>query len=84
MAHQDLGTFTNSFTATIPPYGSMLLKIVGTPIPPPGLGTNYLSDSQPVYAYTGYGTIVPDKSIGGNTITLGGAAYSKGLSLIHI
>jgi len=80
-AHQDLGTFTNSFTATNPPYGSMLLKIVGTPVPPPPPGTDYLSDEQPVYAYTGWGTIMPDKSIGGNTITNGGVAYPHGISV---
>ncbi|HTX21138.1 MAG TPA: NPCBM/NEW2 domain-containing protein [Candidatus Aquilonibacter sp.] len=81
VAHQDLGTFTNSYTATIPAYGSMLLKIVGTPIPPPGLGTNYLSDIQPIYAYTGSGTIVPDESIGGHTITLGGVTYPHGIGV---
>ncbi len=80
-AHQDLGSFTNSFTATVPPYGSMLLKIVGTPLAPPALGTNFLSDLQPIYAYTGYGTIVPDKSIGGNTITLGGLSYAHGIGV---
>ena len=48
----------------------MLVKIVGTPIIAPAPGTNYLSDMQAIYAYTGWGTIVPDKSIGGNTITL--------------
>jgi alpha-galactosidase len=80
-AHQDLGTFTNSFTATVPPYGSMLLKIVGTPVSPPPPGTNYLSDEPPIYAYTGWGTIVPDKSIGGNNITLGGVTYAHGIGV---
>jgi autotransporter-associated beta strand protein len=80
-AHADLGTFTNGFTATIPAYGSMLLKITGTPPAPPAAGTNYLGDRQPVYAYTGYGTIVPDKSIGGNPITLNGVAYPRGIGV---
>ena len=80
-AHADLGTFTNSFSATVPAYGSMLLKIVGTPIAPPPAGTNYLSDRQPIYAYTGFGTIVKDKSIGGNTITLAGTTYAKGIGV---
>ena len=79
--HTNVGTFTNSFTATVPPYATMLLKIVGTPIAPPAAGTNYLSDTQPIYAYTGSGTIVPDKSIGGNTITLGGIQYSHGIGV---
>jgi alpha-galactosidase len=77
--HTDLGTFTNSFTATNPAWGSMLLKIVGSPIAAPAAGTNYLSDRQPIYAYTGFGTLVPNKSIGGNTITLDGVAYPKGI-----
>ncbi|HEY1661862.1 MAG TPA: NPCBM/NEW2 domain-containing protein [Verrucomicrobiae bacterium] len=80
-AHQDLGTFTNSFTATVPPYGSMLLKIIGTPMATPTPGTNFLSDLQPVYAYTGFGTIVPDKSIGGKTIALGGLSYAHGVGV---
>lgn len=79
--HTDLGTFTNSFTANVPAYGSMLLKIVGTPITAPAPGTNYLSDMQPIYAYTGWGTIVPDKSIGSNTITLAGIPYAKGIGV---
>ena len=78
-SHADLGTFTGSFTATVPPFGSRLLKIVGTPVSPPPLGTNYLSDLQPIYAYTGFGTLTKDKSINGNTITLSGIPYSKGI-----
>ncbi|MDE3100193.1 MAG: NPCBM/NEW2 domain-containing protein, partial [Verrucomicrobiota bacterium] len=83
-AHQDLGTFTDSYTATIPPFGSMLLKIVGTPIPAPPLGTNYLSDRQPVYRYTGWPSwlsVSNDSSIGGNPITLGGVVYPKGIGV---
>ena len=80
-AHQNLGTFANSFTATVAPYSTMLLKIVGTPISAPPPGTNYLSDEQPIYAYTGWGTIVPDKSIGGNTITLNGVSYPHGIGV---
>jgi autotransporter-associated beta strand protein len=79
--HTNLGTFTNSFTANVPAYGSMLLKVVGSPISAPAPGTNYLSDMQPIYAYTGWGTIVPNKSIGGNTITLAGVPYVKGIGV---
>lgn len=79
--HTNLGTFTNSFTAVVPAYGAMLLKVVGTPVPSPAAGTNFLSDLQPVYAYTGWGTIVPNRSIGGNAITLGGTTYSEGISV---
>lgn len=79
--HTNIGTFTNSFTATVPPYGTILLKIVGTPIAPPQPGTNYLSDQQPIYAYTGSGTIVPNESVGGSTITVGGVPYAKGIGV---
>jgi alpha-galactosidase len=78
-AHADLGLFAGSFTTNVPAQGAVLLKIVGTPMPPPAPGTNYLSDLPPIYAYTGYGTLVRDKSIGGNTLTLDGATYSKGI-----
>jgi alpha-galactosidase len=78
-AHTDLGTFTGSFTTNVPAHGVVFLKIVGTPLPPPALGTNYLSDLQPIYAYTGFGTETKDKSISGNTLTLGGVTYAKGI-----
>ena len=78
-AHADLGVFTNSFTTNVPAHGAVLLKVVGTPFPLPPLGTTYLSDLVPIWAYTGFGTFVKDKSIGGNTITLDGVSYSKGI-----
>jgi len=78
-SHQDLGAFTDSFTAVVPPYGSRLLKIVGTPIPAPVLGTNYLNGLQPIYAYTGFGTIMKNQSVGGNAITLGEVVYTNGI-----
>jgi alpha-galactosidase len=78
-AHADLGTFNGSFTTNVPARGVVLLKIVGTPSPPPSAGTNYLSDLQPIYSYTGFGTLTKDRSIGGNTITLNGVTYSKGI-----
>ena len=78
-SHQDLGTFVDSFTAVVPPYGSRLLRIVGTPIPPPAPGTNYLTDLPPIYAYTGYGTIMKNQSVGGHPITLGGVIYTNGI-----
>ncbi|GEM_PF-168217 len=80
-AHSNLGTFTDSFTALVPSNSAMLLKVVGTPPVLPASGTNYLSDLQPVYAYTGFGTIVKDKSIGGNTMKLNGVSYSKGIGV---
>jgi len=80
-AHTDLGTFTNSFTTTVAAHSAVLLKVVGTPPPLPALGTVYLSDLQSAYAYVGWGTMTKDKSIGGNSITLNGTVYSKGLGV---
>ena len=39
----------------------------------------YLSDLTPTSATTGYGTIMKDKSVGGNTLTLNGNTYAKGI-----
>lgn len=80
-AHTDLGTFTNSFTTNVPPHGTVLLKVAGTAPVLPVIGTNYLSDLQSVYAYVGWGAMTKDKSIGGNTLTLNGATYAKGLGV---
>jgi alpha-galactosidase len=80
-AHSDLGTFTNGFTTNVASHTAILLKVVGTPPVLPGLGTNYLTGLGAVYTYTGWGTIVKDKSIGGNTITLGSVTYPKGIGV---
>ena len=80
-AHTDLGTFTNSFTTNVPPHGTVLLKLAGSAPALPITGTNYLSDLQPAYAYVGWGTMTKDKSIGGNTLTLNGTNYTKGLGV---
>ena len=79
--HADLGAFTNSFTTNVPADGTVVLKVVGTAPALPVLGTNYLTGLQPAYAYTGSGTMVPNKSIGGNTITLNGVAYTNGIGV---
>lgn len=80
-ARADLGTFSNSFTTNVPAHGAVLLKVVGTAPALPLPGTNYLSDLQSAYAYVGWGTMTKDKSIGGNTITLNGIPYLKGLGV---
>lgn len=79
--HADLGTFTNSFTTNVSADGVVMLKVVGTAPASPGPGTNYLTGLQPAYAYTGSGTMVANRSIGGNTITLNGATYTSGLGV---
>ena len=68
-------------TTNVSPHGLVLLKVVGTAPALPGTGTTYLSDLQSAYAYVGWGTMIKDKSIGGNTITLNGTPYSKGLGV---
>jgi hypothetical protein len=53
-----------------------------TPAPPttaPGAGTHYVSDLSPTYVVNGWGTLQVDRSIGGNTLSLNGVKYSKGL-----
>ncbi|HTV60992.1 MAG TPA: NPCBM/NEW2 domain-containing protein, partial [Verrucomicrobiae bacterium] len=80
-AHTNLGTFTNSFTANVGSNSAMMLKIVGTPPALPVMGTNYLTGLQPVYAYTGWGTIVMNKDIAGNPISLGGVIYTNGIGV---
>ena len=80
-AHTDLGAFSGSFTTNVPSHGTVMLKFVGTAPALPALGTNYLTDLQPVYVYTGWGAMTNNKSIGGNTITLNGTTYAKGLGV---
>ena len=80
-AHADLGTFTNSFTTNVASHAAVMLKFVGAPPVLPAPGTNYLSDLPAVYAYTGFGTIIKDKSVNGNTLTLNGVPYPKGIGV---
>jgi len=80
-AHQNLGTFTNSFSTNVPANTAVMLKIVGAPPALPQLGTNYLTDLQAVYAYTGWGTMVRNKNISGNIISLGGVTYTNGIGV---
>ena len=80
-AHQNLGTFTNGFTTNVGSNAAVLLKIVGTPPVLPRLGTNYLTSLQPVYAYTGWGTIVDNRDIAGNPITINGVTYTNGIGV---
>ncbi len=80
-AGSNLGTFTDSFTTNVPGHGVVLLKVVGTPPILPVVGTTYLSDLQPAYTYVGWGTMTKDKSIGGNSLTLNGTTYAKGLGV---
>jgi alpha-galactosidase len=78
-AHANLGIFTNSFTTNVPSHGTVLLQVSGIAPNVPVSGTNYLSDLQPVYAYTSWGTLLSNESIAGDPITLNGKKYAKGL-----
>jgi alpha-galactosidase len=79
--HADLGAFTNSFTTNVPADGTVILKVVGIAPALPASGTNYLTQLQSAYAYTGAGTMVANKSIGGNPITLNGVTYTNGVGV---
>ena len=84
----DLGTFTDSYTATaIPSHGTATLKIVGNePFRPKGAGA-FLSDSTPTYAANGLGPVERDMSNGasdpgdGKTISIRGQTFAKGLGV---
>lgn len=91
-SHKDLGTFFNSFTATVPSHGVKLLKIVGAALPdpgpiPPGVGTNYLSDLRWTRMTNSWGPAERDLSNGecssgdGQTLTMHGVTYNKGLGV---
>jgi alpha-galactosidase len=83
-AHQDKGSYTGSYTANVAAHGVVMLKIVGTPAPPQD---SYLSDLAWTYMTNGWGPAEKDMSNGetasgdGNTITLNGTTYAKGLGV---
>src|ERR1044071_823318 len=83
-ARADRGTFSNSFTTSVPPHGIAFLRIVGQD---PPLGTGFLSDQTMTYVANGFGPISRDRSNGetgasdGRTITLNGATFAKGLGV---
>ena len=52
-----------------------------TPTSTPTGNTTYVSDLNWTSATTGYGSVQKDKSVNGNTITLNGTTYSKGLGV---
>jgi hypothetical protein len=84
-SHANLGTFTNSFTTTVSAEGAAFLKIVGTPVAPPGMGTNFLGNLQPVYAYVSSNGVwvaaSKNKNIAGQAMKLNGQAYTSGVDV---
>lgn len=91
-AKVDRGSFSNSYTVSVPAHGTALLKITGaegptpTPVPPPS-GDQYVSDLTATLSTNGWGPMEKDKSNGeqaagdGVTITLNGVTYAKGLGV---
>ena len=66
---------------TPPPTSTATATSTPTATPPPTGNTTYVSDLNWTSATTGYGSVQKDKSINGNTITLNGTTYSKGLGV---
>jgi alpha-galactosidase len=83
-AHDFAGYFTNSYSASLPPYGCLFLKIAaGARPPPPPPGTNYLSDLTYMADWSSpLRPIQLDKAASFGPITLRGAAYAKGLGVL--
>ena len=85
--HQNLGMFTDSYTATaIPSHSVVALEVVGTE-PPIPIGTAWASDVTWTYASNGLGPVEKDMSNGGSKahdgkpLTLQGKTYAKGLGV---
>jgi alpha-galactosidase len=84
--HQDLGAFTDRFTATVQPHEALTLRLVGTePLIPSG--TAHLSDLTPTYAANLLGPVERDGSNGtdapgdGGPLSLAGMVYERGLGV---
>ncbi|MDP9000995.1 MAG: NPCBM/NEW2 domain-containing protein [Myxococcota bacterium] len=84
--HLDLGSFADSYTATVQSHGVVALKVVGTE-PAIPIGTGYLSDLTWTYAANGLGPVEKDRSNGGalglnaKVLSLQGKKYAKGLGV---
>src|SRR5262245_4415366 len=83
-ARSNLGTFSSSFTTSVPSHGIALLRIVGQDLP---LTTGFVSDQAFTYVANGFGPVSRDHSNGesaandGGTITLNGTTFAKGLGV---
>jgi alpha-galactosidase len=82
--HKDLGRFDGGYTATVPPYGTVLVKVSGAP-PPLPRGPTFLSDLGWTYAASYWGPVERDSSNGeklpgdGRPLSIAGHGYPKGL-----
>jgi len=86
VAHADLGSFSDSYHASVPSHGVATLEIKGQELPLPS-GSVYLSDIPWVYGTNGLGPPEKDQSNGfsevgdGVPISLQGTSYAKGLGV---
>ena len=78
--HADKGSYSGSYTASVPSHGVVMLEIVGR-------SDSYVSDLIPTFASNGWGPMEKDMSNGerpagdGQTITLNSITYTKGLGV---
>ncbi|HEX8536702.1 MAG TPA: NPCBM/NEW2 domain-containing protein, partial [Cystobacter sp.] len=85
-ARADRGSFSNSYTISVPSHGVVMLKVVGTEATVP-TGTTYLGDDTWALASNGWGPVERNLSNGeqasgdGRTLTLNGITYAKGLGV---
>ena len=84
--HADRGTMTESYTASVPSHGVVMLKVTGNEPPAPS-GAVHVSDLVWTYAANFLGPVEKDTSNGasaagdGVPITLGGTSFTKGLGV---
>jgi alpha-galactosidase len=84
--HADRDTFSESYTASVPSHGVVMLKVNGNEPPPPS-GNVYVSDLVWTYAANGLGPVEKNTANGasaagdGAPITLGGTSFTKGLGV---
>jgi alpha-galactosidase len=82
--HTDLGSFQSGYSATVPPEGTVVLKVTGAP-PPLPRGATFLSDLVWTYAASYWGPVERDMSNGeklpgdGHSLSIAGQTYAKGL-----
>ena len=83
-ARANRGTFTTSYSVTVPAHGLALLRIAGSDLP---LVTGFLSDQAWAYVTSGFGPPSLDRSNGetaandGATLSLNGTTFAKGLGV---
>jgi len=83
-ARADRGTFTNSYSASVPSHATVFVKVVGSD---PAVATGQLSDQTWSFTANNSGPVERDRSTNtsaagdGNPITLNGTVFPKGLGV---